>query len=425
MRSAINLWISAARFPKSGSRSRRAAPRGVPWFVAVTLTAICASLLVPRTEAEQVRGFVQRRGDSFFLDGAEFRVAGVNNHYLPYGSQKEVTAVLDDAVAMKANVVRTFVQPIIGSLDGRVATVWNWQSHADSSNLGVYGVYMAYWDPLTSSMAINEGPNGLERLDFVIREAAARRLRLIIAFADYWAYTGGARQMSAWYTSSVNDRFFAEDPRTRADYKRLVQAIVTRRNLLTGVAYKDDPTIFAWELMNEPDIHPLVLFRDWTTEMAAYVKSLDPHHMITSGQASIETRLLELESPDIDFGTWHGYPKDLNVSTERFEALIKQYCDLGKAYGKPVILEEFAVAATDPERPEKYRRWLKAIKDDPDCAGWLVWRLVSLQDDGKLPYDHDQFDIHRDGGPVWMTLRAAAGDLSRSVSSPQTKGLAP
>ena len=78
-------------------------------------------------------GFVERRGDRFFLDGAEFRVAGVNNHYLPYGSQKEVTAVLDDAVAMKANVVRTFVQPIIGSLDGRVATVWNWQSHANSA----------------------------------------------------------------------------------------------------------------------------------------------------------------------------------------------------------------------------------------------------------------------------------------------------
>jgi mannan endo-1,4-beta-mannosidase len=412
---ATPLRISALWAPRSNCRQLPDVSRATTRIAAFMLMAICASLVVASAGAQQMRGFVERRGDKFILDGTEFRVAGANNHYLVYGSQKEVKAVLDDAVAMKANVVRTFVTPIIGSLDGRVATVWNWQSRADSSNLGVHGAYVAYWDPLTSSMAINEGSNGLEQLDFVIREAAARRLRLIIAFADYWAYTGGARQISAWYTSSVNDSFFAEDPRTRADYKRLVHAIVTRTNSLTGVAYKDDPTIFAWELMNEPDIHPLGLFRDWATEMAAYVRSLDARHMIASGQASIKTRLLELESPDIDFGTWHGYAGPLNVSTERFEALITQYCDLGKAYGKPVILEEFGVAATDRERPEKYRRWLKAIKDDPDCGGWLVWRLVSLQDDGKLPFDYDQFDIHRDGGPVWSTLRAAAADLSDSA----------
>jgi len=425
LQSIIISRFRAARFPKVGTRLLEPTPWGFAWIVAVTLLTICASLFAQRLDAEQYGGFVQRRGDKFFLDGAEFRVAGVNNHYLPYGSQKEVLAVLDDAVAMNANVVRTIVTPVVGSLDGGVATVWNWQSHADSSNLGVHGVYMAYWDPFTSSMAINDGPNGLERIDFLISEAARRHLRLIIAFADYWAYTGGARQMSAWYTSDVDDRFFAEDPRTRADYKRLVHAIVARVNPLTGIAYRDDPTIFAWELMNEPDIHPLELFRDWVTEMAAYVKSLDQHHMVTSGQGSIRTRLLELETPNVDFGTWHGYPEMLGLSTDRFEGLIKQYCDLGKAYVKPVILEEFGVAESDRERPKKYRRWLTAIKDNPDCAGWLVWRLVSLQDDGKLPYDHDQFDIHRDGGEVWMTLREAAGALSASVSSPQTKSLTP
>lgn len=30
------------------------------------------------------------------------------------------------------------------------------------------------------------------------------------------------------------------------------QTLLTRKNHLTGVEYRDDPTILAWELMNEP-----------------------------------------------------------------------------------------------------------------------------------------------------------------------------
>lgn len=33
---------------------------------------------------------------------------------------------------------------------------------------------------------------------------------------------------------------------------RFWQTVLTRRNSLTGVEYRDDPTIFAWELINEP-----------------------------------------------------------------------------------------------------------------------------------------------------------------------------
>lgn len=32
----------------------------------------------------------------------------------------------------------------------------------------------------------------------------------------------------------------------------IIQAIVTRRNSLSGVKYSEEPAIFAWELINEP-----------------------------------------------------------------------------------------------------------------------------------------------------------------------------
>jgi len=82
--------------------------------------------------------FVRASGTAFVLDDKPFFVTGVNNHYLTFASQSEVTRVLDDAVAMGANVVRTILQPVTGSRDGRVPTIWNWPNPAaDASNLGV------------------------------------------------------------------------------------------------------------------------------------------------------------------------------------------------------------------------------------------------------------------------------------------------
>src|SRR5271166_6798047 len=81
--------------------------------------------------------FVGVEGAHFVLHGSRFNVAGINNHYLTFGSRAEVERVLDDAVAIGANVVRTFIQPVIGSLDGkRVPTIWDWRSTASSNDLG-------------------------------------------------------------------------------------------------------------------------------------------------------------------------------------------------------------------------------------------------------------------------------------------------
>jgi mannan endo-1,4-beta-mannosidase len=354
-------------------------------------------------------GFVRTSGSQFLLDGRLFFVTGVNNHYLTFGSREEVVRVLDDAVAMGANTVRTFLQPVIGSLDGSVPTIWDRNRKADAAELGVGGAYLLYWDPHKEGMAVNDGPNGMQRVDFLIAEASKRHLKLVIAFLDFWGYTGGAQQMAAWYGSHDKSTFFFEDPRTKQDYKTWVEHVVRRINPLTGIAYRDDPTIMAWELMNEGNAKPESLRLTWTAEMAAYVKSIDPNHLVGSGYAGVADRMSDLAVPTLDFGTWHGYPLYYKLTVLQFDNMIGEFCRRAVAAKKPVLLEEFGYARSNPDQADAYAMWLNTLGHDPDCAGWLVWVLVSKQDSGRYPPDtHDQFDVHNDGGRLWTVLKDAA-----------------
>lgn len=78
-------------------------------------------------------------------------------------------------------------------------------------------------------------------------------------------------------------------------YKNYVSKILMRKNTITGVNYREDPTIFALELANEPrcndgyeaslSLKPGTIVRAWVAEMAAYIRSLDPNHMVMNSQA--------------------------------------------------------------------------------------------------------------------------------------------
>ena len=392
------------------------------WRSLAVVAAFLAALAPCRAASPSPTGFVSRQGTSFMLDGAPFRVAGVNNHYLTFASPKEVTNVLDDAVAMGANVVRTFVQPVIGSPDGKVSTIWNWTNTGDSSDMGAKGRYVLSFDATKGQMTFNDGPDGLQRLDFVVAEARKRHLRLILSLLDFWGYGGGAQQISAWYGSSDKYTFFASDARTRADYKTWVRHVLTRVNTLTGVALKDDPTVMAWDLMNEPDIHPIPLMVTWVAEMSSFVKSIDPRHLVASGRASMREPFAELDLPNVDFGTWHGYPSYENMTHDAFNTLIAKNCELATEYGKPMLLEEFGIPRWDADQAHAYRQWFATVASRPSCAGWVVWRLVARQDNGAYPADqHDGFDVHADGSPSWQALRDGARAL-QAVPQPTREG---
>ncbi|UCI10455.1 glycoside hydrolase 5 family protein [Mesorhizobium sp. B1-1-8] len=375
----------------------------------LALALLSAPAAVSGADKLSATSFIKTCGTQFTVDGRPFFVTGVNNHYLTFGSQDEVTRVLDDAVAMGANVVRVFLSPVIGSLDGSTATIWNWRLEGDANDLAVRGTYLLSWNPRENGMAINDGANGMQKVDFLIAEAGKRRLRLIIAFLDFWAYTGGAQQMRAWYGSADQSTFFFNDPRTKRDYRIWVRHVVQRVNLLNGLAYRDDPTIMAWELMNEGNARPEALRLAWIDEMSSYVKSLDSNHLVSSGNANVFEKLADLTIPNLDFGTWHGYPLYYKLTVQQFNDMITGFCHLAARAKKPVLLEEFGYAQSNPDSARAYAMWLNTLTRDPNCAGWIVWRLVSRQDSGRYPVDeHDQFDIRNDGSARWNILQSAA-----------------
>lgn len=395
------------------------------------------------TVAAAPNGFVSTCGTNFCLNGQVFNVAGTNNHYLGFGTQAEVDQVLNDAKAMNVNVVRSIMHSVRGSLDstqqdqGTVPLKWNWGSTADSSNLGMKGVYLMYWDTATHKMAWNDSTEtGLGRWDYVIWKAKQLNLKLDIALLDFWQWAGGVQQINANFKGgnydmrNATDRytFFFQNADTQQFYREWVNHVLNRTNSLTGIKYKDEPTIFAWDLMNEPEMAGSGLGRSWISDMSGYVKGIDPNHLVSSGSEGFDdghagsNPQIEMGIPTIDFATWHTYPLYHSISTSDVVTLINNHCQIAANGHKPVLLQEFGYPSSQSDQATVYQSWLTAIQNNPNCAGWLYWRLVGKQQSGQYPPDNgEHFDVYNNNSAAAQVFKNAAAKLiSRSGGTTAT-----
>lgn len=142
---------------------------------------------------------------------------------------------------------------------------------------------------------------------------------------------------------------FFSDTTARQLFKQRLRYLVARYS-----AYRD---ILAWELFNETQFigsavkNPFnsAQVRDdlvaWHTEMAAYLRSLDPgDHLITTS-SDIDTSAAAIwADPNIDLVQVHDYGP-LSGRDERFRGYAE---DLNATYGKPVIIGEFGLSG-EPE----------------------------------------------------------------------------
>jgi mannan endo-1,4-beta-mannosidase len=208
----------------------------------------------------------------------------------------------------------------------------------------------------------------LDGLDFFIAEVGKRNMRAVMVLNNYWQWSGGMAQYVSWHEGTsipypgdwgefidYSARFYACDECQRW-YLDHIKMIITHINPYTGLRYRDDPTVFAWELANEPRRYPY----SWIDETAAYIKSLDPNHMVTTGSEGTppgETQDFQRThaGAHIDYATIHIWPQNWgwydpkNPATyeqaeqNALEYLRKHVFDMA-VLNKPLVIEEFGLA---------------------------------------------------------------------------------
>jgi mannan endo-1,4-beta-mannosidase len=146
--------------------------------------------------------------------------------------------------------------------------------------------------------------------------------------------------------------------------------ILRRRNTLTGVEYRNDPTIMAWELANEPrpgggeEGNEAVIdtFLRWIGSISSFIREIDPRHLVTTGSEGSKGCLESIELfrrahaiPTIDYAVFHLWPKNwgwfkvdrhqetLPESVSRAEAYFREHVAAADALDKPIVLEEFGL----------------------------------------------------------------------------------
>ncbi len=139
-------------------------------------------------------------------------------------------------------------------------------------------------------------------LDLAFKIANEQGIRLIIPLVDNWAWQGGRADYAGFRGKSKDD--FWTDPQLIADFKDTIRFILTRTNTCTGTLYSDDKALLCWETGNELQTPPPA----WTRDIAAFIKSLDHHHLVMDGTDGRELRPDLIALPEVDIVTTHHYP---------------------------------------------------------------------------------------------------------------------
>jgi hypothetical protein len=347
------------------------ARRAVAVIAALAVAVITAGLFAINRAGAATSPFAQRCGIHFCFNGQVFYFAGANTYdVFTYGGSfgDTETQYMD-----KARIDAHFAH----LQQDKVTVLRTWMFDHES------------WHGFEPSKGVyNDQQFAL--FDYIIQSAKAHNVMLIPVFENYWEAYGGIDTRLQWEGLSGGQpgraKFFNKQicPGCFTQYKNYVNYALNRVNHYSGVKYKDDPTIFAWELMNEPRYQDVsadenvsgATLRAWVDEMGAYVKSIDPNHMLGTGLEGHESKygfggnegnpfVYIHQSPYIDFTSAHPYPDEgwAGLDIPKTKTLIRAWIsDSHDVVGKPFFMGEWNVH-------QDWSNWWSQIYTDFEAAG--------------------------------------------------------
>ena len=266
----------------------------------------------------------------------------------------------------------------------------------------------------------------LLRVDWVLAQGKKYHLHFILPLVNFEPAYGGMQ----WYVDErlgpgKDKELFYTDKTVRNDFKNYVRMLVNRKNTLTHIAYKNDPTILAWELSNEvhtTDLYeknrsmpPGKLVLGWITEMSAFIKQLGVQQMVSTGEEGYRTDgntqcchnnwinggykgvdfVRNSHVPHIDFATVHVYPDNWGFEPSEYKWVIPNViadrAHIAHKAGKPIILEETGMQRGYLPSRNTLLDALYGAANKNGYAGTLVWQVIpGAVDDRTYDFNYTQ-----------------------------------
>ena len=327
-------------------------------------------------------GFVKVDGFRFVVDGETYRFVGTNFWYGAYlGSPG--TEGDRDRLGRELDLLSKH-----GINNLRILAASEQANHTRSIQPSFQ----------TAPGEVNE--NLLVGLDYLLVEMAKRDMKAVIFLNNMWEWSGGMSVYSEWFgegpatdPGETGDwhgfqnhaaRFYFNEEAQLA-WRGYISEVIQRKNSISGTMYNEDPTIMSWQLANEPrpgsgdeGLQNADQFIKWIHESAAYIKSLAPKQLVSTGNEGLagsrNSKRIYLEShqsPDVDYLTFHMWAKNWGwfdatnmedtylITQDSARAYIEKHIDFAAQLNKPTVLSEFGLGRDfeqfDPQTPVTFR----------------------------------------------------------------------